>query len=112
MYPAMCCFSSSTDSCFDSHDETCRKYSACGSFMSIDDSDKPGVVPVPPDDTDIGRVCSASRVEKDSGRAKCEKVCEPAVRCFNTCTDIDLGINCYANEEACGEYGSCLVLTR
>lgn len=106
---AMCCFSSNTDSCFDSQSESCAKYGACGALMTPDDGDKPGVVPMPPSNAQIDQACAASRVDSETGRQQCEEACEPAICCFNT--DIDVGINCFSeNEEACGEYGPCLIL--
>jgi hypothetical protein len=107
--PAMCCFSSNTDSCFDSQSESCGKYGACGALMTPDDGDKPGVVPMPPSSAQIDEACAPSRVDSSTGRQQCEEVCEPATCCFNT--DVDLGINCFSeNEEACGEYGGCMIL--
>ena len=107
--PAMCCFSSNTDSCFDSQSESCAKYGACGALMTPDDGDKPGVVPMPPSNARIDQACAASRVDRKTGRQRCEEVCEPAICCFNL--DIDVGINCFSeNEEVCGEYGPCMIL--
>ena len=105
----MCCFSSNTDSCFDSQTESCTRYGACGALMTPDDGDKPGVVPMPPPNAQIDKVCAASRIDSKNGRQQCEEVCKPALCCFNT--DIDLGFNCFSeNEEACGEYGPCMIL--
>ena len=107
--PAMCCFSSNTDSCFDSQTESCTRYGACGALMTPDDGDKPGVVPMPPPNAQIDKVCATSRIDSKNGRQQCDEVCKPALCCFNT--DIDLGFNCFSeNEEACGEYGPCMIL--